>query len=93
MGPYESEADAATEPMPEEITRLHRANMIRSGDPDHLARDTMWRHMTGACEQAGVELGAYDRSILQWLCGWEPETVQVVIGLVSRAHAAGPGGR
>lgn len=42
-----------------------------------------------ACDSAGVPLGNHDRHILAWLSGWEPETVQVVIGLIARAHAAG----
>lgn len=43
------------------------------------------RRLLGACQDAGVQLGAYDRRILSWLAGYEPETVQVVIGLVARA--------
>ncbi|MFD0685881.1 hypothetical protein [Actinomadura fibrosa] len=41
-----------------------------------------------ACEAAGVELGAWDRLIVDWLTGWEPETVAVVVGLVLRAAEA-----
>jgi hypothetical protein len=37
----------------------------------------------------GVELGAFDVRILNWLAGYEAATVQVVIGLISRAYAAG----
>ena len=80
MGPYETRAEAAAEPMPREIADLHGAAP---------ARNVVWRHLATACEQAGIDLGEYDRATLRWLCGWEPETVQVVIGLMSRAHAAG----
>ena len=45
-----------------------------------------------ACQDAGVRLGVYDRRILAWLAGWEPETVQVIAGLIRRA-AQGGGGR
>ena len=38
---------------------------------------------------AGVELGAFDRRVLAWLSGWEPETAVVIAGLITRAHAAG----
>lgn len=38
------------------------------------------------CKAAGIHLGAYDHRILRWLAGWEPETVQVVIGLIERAR-------
>jgi hypothetical protein len=47
-----------------------------------------------ACEAAGVDLGSpssYDRRILAWLAGWEPETCAVVASLITRARAAGKG--
>ena len=30
--------------------------------------------LVDACVMAGVELGAFDRRVLAWLSGWEPET-------------------
>jgi hypothetical protein len=48
-----------------------------------------------AAELSGIELGTYDRRIVEWLANWEPSTVAVICGLISRAHAAGqaqPGG-
>lgn len=36
----------------------------------------------------GVALGAYDRSILRWLTGWETSVVAVVVSLLWRARAA-----
>lgn len=44
---------------------------------------------------AGIELGAYDRRIIEWLSDWEDSTVAVVASLLHRARAAGalpPGG-
>jgi hypothetical protein len=38
-----------------------------------------------ACTAAGVELGAYDHSILNWLAGYEPQTCAVIAGIISRA--------
>lgn len=38
-----------------------------------------------ACAAAGVHLGAYDRRVLAWLSGWEPQTVAVVVGIILRA--------
>lgn len=35
---------------------------------------------------AGVELGAYDQRILEWLAVSEPATVAVICGLISRAR-------
>jgi hypothetical protein len=47
-----------------------------------------------ACEAAGVELGAYDQRILDWLSGFEDSICGVVAGLVARAVAtARPGPR
>lgn len=48
--------------------------------------------MLGALTEAGVSLGAYDRHIITWLAGWEPEVNQVITGLIQRAHAAGKAG-
>ena len=41
-----------------------------------------------ACEAAGVELGAYDQRIIDWLSGFEDSVCAVVAGLVARAVAA-----
>ncbi len=90
-GPYATEAAVLAEPMPREIRALHDAGDVRSGDPDRIAAKTAWRHLHAACRDAGVELGDFDRRTLAWLCGWEETTVQVVIGLIVRAHAAGAG--
>jgi hypothetical protein len=38
---------------------------------------------------ADVELGAYDRRIVEWLARWEPATCAVIAGLVSRAGKGG----
>ncbi len=45
--------------------------------------------LIGACVAASVELGAYDRRIILWLSGWEPQTCAVIAGLITRAHKAG----
>lgn len=37
----------------------------------------------------GIELGAYDQRIIEWLAGWEPSTVAVLCGLLRRARATG----
>lgn len=90
FGPYDTESDVCTEPMPRELRALHKAGRIRSGDPDHVARDAVLRHLLAACEESGVALGAFDRRILAWLAGGEDSVAQVVIGLIRRAHVAGP---
>lgn len=37
----------------------------------------------------GIELGAYDMRIIEWLSGWEDSTVAVIASLLYRARAAG----
>jgi hypothetical protein len=44
-----------------------------------------------AAALSGVELGSYDKRIIEWLAGWEPSTVAVICGLISRARALGAG--
>lgn len=84
-GPYETERQARAEKFPREAYARHRVGRDAPTDANAAAL----AHLVAACEAAGVELGAYDLRILRWLAGWEPETVQVVMGLVGRAHAAG----
>jgi hypothetical protein len=86
-GPYESESEALAGPLYQEIRALHQAGKVRSGDHNRLVISTQLRALEAACAEAGVELGAFDRSILSWLAGWEASTVQVIIGLISRAGA------
>lgn len=40
----------------------------------------------------GVELGEYDRRIIDWLAGWDTETVGAVASLLYRARAADSSG-
>ncbi len=40
---------------------------------------------------AGIELGAWDRRILEWMAGWDGSTVLTVASWLARARAAGPG--
>jgi hypothetical protein len=37
----------------------------------------------------GVELGAYDRQMIEWMAGWDTPTVAVVVSLLHRAREAG----
>ena len=41
---------------------------------------------------AGIELGAWDRQIVQWLAGLDACTVLTVASLITRARAAGVAG-
>jgi hypothetical protein len=88
FGPYENERQTSTEPMPQAVRTLHDAGRVKSGDPDRVVRDTILGHLLHACEDTGMDLGAYDRRVIVWLSGGEVSTAQVVIGLISRAYAA-----
>jgi hypothetical protein len=39
---------------------------------------------------AGIELGAWDRRILDWLAGWDACTVLTIASWIARSWAAGP---
>jgi hypothetical protein len=83
-GPFETEQQARQLPAVQAVYEAFRA------DPG-LGKMTPQTHemLIAACAAAGVELGAYDRHILAWLAGWEPQTCAVIAGLISRAHEAG----
>lgn len=92
-GPYETEQDTYQEPMPARVREIQQRN-FRSDLVETSQRESRQAKFAGlieACRDAGVEIGAYDRRFLGWLAGYEPSTVQVVIGLITRAHAAGWG--
>jgi hypothetical protein len=76
-GLYETAAEVAAEPL------VRDTHLIARGGGDMDAENQL--RLLAACQDAGVQLGAYDRRILAWLSGWEAETVQVVIGIIGRA--------
>jgi hypothetical protein len=39
---------------------------------------------------AGIELGAWDRRIAEWLAGWDAATVLTIASWIARSRAAGP---
>lgn len=43
-------------------------------------------HLLAAIGDAGITIGAYDARIIDWLTEWEPGTVAVIAGLISRAN-------
>jgi hypothetical protein len=75
-GPFETEREAAG--------AAHQLVPPEDGR-SILGADQNRRLLVGACEAAGVELGAYDRRILDWLAGYEDAMCAVVAGLISRA--------
>jgi hypothetical protein len=93
-GPYETSVEALRDAEP-----LRQA--IRRADPGFgpmtdairaARKQARVDYLTSALTAAGVVLGAYDRRTAVWLADMDPETVQVVVGWVERAHAAGRDG-
>ncbi|WP_141581314.1 hypothetical protein [Actinomadura sp. WMMA1423] len=76
VGPYETDQQAA-----DTVSHVYAHARTAPGTMGRLSLD----QLTAACEAAGVELGAYDRRILEWLAGWEPETCAVITGIILRA--------
>ena len=86
LGPFDTEAQA-------------RAAAQSAADPGLLPiKAPQNRRLLGrTTKAAGVAMGRYDDRIVEWLSIWEPSTVVVIAGWVSRAFEAGqlaatPGG-
>jgi len=88
-GPYETRAQA----------RADAAELIAAecaADPGHgpmtdavraARRQVRVDYLVAALTAAGVELGEFDRRIAAWLADWETETLQVLVGWITRSHA------
>jgi hypothetical protein len=79
-GPFESESQALAALAVQAVYRAYDVGTtsLRDGVADLLL---------SACERAGVTLGAYDRRILVWLAGSEPQAATAVAGVIVRAAA------
>jgi hypothetical protein len=79
-GPFETETDAA------EVAEVRAVRAAWRADPGvgKMAPHNL-RMMLDAIGAAGVQVGAYDVRILEWLANYEPETCAVVAGLITRA--------
>ncbi|MFG3214790.1 hypothetical protein [Streptomyces tendae] len=49
--------------------------------PEFLQREALYAEL----DNAGVELGAYDRRIVDWIAGWDYPTVATIASLIRRA--------
>lgn len=78
-GPYDTEPQARAD-----APRVPRSR-VRPGA--HIRPNRARLHDVAA--YAGVQLGAYDERIIDWIAGWESTTVQVIADLIRRAHVAG----
>jgi hypothetical protein len=81
-GPYEDEAQAIAAARP--ILDLEPGKGL--WQPACLAA------LEGACAGAGVALDAYDRRVLEWFAGMEPQVRAVIAGLIRRAGNVMPSG-
>lgn len=83
MGPFETEREISALPEVQAIYEAFHA------DPGAGKMAPRTRLMPGrVLDAAGVAMGAYDDRIADWLATWEPQTVAVIAGWVSRARAA-----
>lgn len=84
IGPYETEEDTR-DAAPFPAIAPAGAGVPAQGDK----RTARLFALRDVCADAGVDLGALDLRILDWLAGLDDRTVIVVLGLILRAHAAG----
>ncbi len=75
-GPYGTEREAA---------KAARIGVELRPGWSILSSDQNRQMLTGACEAAGVGLGAFDERIVAWLAGFEDSTCAVIAGLIARA--------
>lgn len=91
-GPYETGRDAFEDAR---VLRESVAAVDPGGDMTQkvIAARSKARvqYLRGVLEVCGVEVGAYDRRIAEWVASWDLETIQVIAAWVERAHAAGHG--
>lgn len=82
-GPFGSESQALAAPAVRAVYRAYDAGTtsLHDGAADLLL---------SACERVGVTIGAYDRRILLWLAGFEPQAAAAVAGIITRAAARSP---
>ncbi|WP_155059728.1 hypothetical protein [Streptomyces blattellae] len=64
------------------------AGPIESAPWSALSGETEYRAALAEAFE-GVELGEYDRRIIEWLAGWDSPTVATLASLVIRARKAG----
>lgn len=89
-GPFETRDEASHHPA---VREIHEKRHQWTGPVTRETREAdeamISALILGACDEAGVTLGAYDRRIVEWLSGWEPEVVAVIAGLIRRTAAQG----
>ena len=91
-GPYETGHDAFEDAR---VLREQVAAVDPGGDMTQAVIAARLKarvqYLRGVLEVTGVELGAYDKRIAEWVASWDVETIQTVAGWIERAHEAGHG--
>lgn len=91
-GPYETGRDAFEDAR---VLREAVAAVDPGGDMTQkvIAARSKARvqYVRGILEVRGVELGAHDRRIVDWVAGWDVETIQTIAGWIERSHEGGHG--
>lgn len=90
-GPYETSREAF------DAARVLRT-ALADADPGNgpMTRDVIAARATarrqyvrGVLEVYGVQVGAHDKRIAEWIAGYDVETIQTITSWVARAYAAG----
>jgi hypothetical protein len=74
FGPYESDDQAFRDTV----------EVYAGASPAQMTERNQAR-LLAVCAAAGVVLGDFDRHIVEWFAQFEPATVQVFVGVISRA--------
>ena len=82
-GPFDTEQQARELPAVQAVYDAFRADPGIGKMQPHEQR-----MLLDALAEAGVYLGAYDHRIVEWLANWEPQTVAVIAGWITRASQA-----
>jgi hypothetical protein len=76
LGPFETEREA----------RHAADNWPNGGTANTTSNITM---LVDVIAGNGVQLGAYDNTIIEWLAGYEPQMCAAIAGIIGRAARGG----
>jgi len=83
-GPFQTEDQAIADPTVQAIYEAMRR------DSDYRMQDGSIRMLLDACQQAGVDLGAYEGRIIRWIARVaEPQAAAAIAAVITRAGKGG----
>jgi len=83
-GPFETEREVR------ELPAVRAVYEAFDADPGAGRMAPHTRRLLGqALRVAGVDMGQQDERVAEWLARWEPQTVAVIAGWITRASQAG----